>query len=181
MSLQGPILIVAKAPDHALAKAFADAGAFPIVEASWAGAATALAEVKPAAVVLADAHEDAAPLGCDVASVIPFVPVVARVAADAPPPMPDALPIDIDAPAEALIARLAAALRVRTLHSTAISRAQSLREERDIVAELPDGDPLDDATVLLIGRGRHHPTLSVAVGERMGVMGALSIDQGALS
>jgi len=47
------------------------------------------------------------------------------------------------------------------------------------VAELPAGDPLDDATVLLIGRGRHHATLSVAVGERMGVIGALSIDQGA--
>ena len=47
------------------------------------------------------------------------------------------------------------------------------------MAELPAGDPLDDATVLLIGRGRHHPTLSVAVGERMGVIGALSIDQGA--
>ena len=47
------------------------------------------------------------------------------------------------------------------------------------MAELPAGDPLDDATVLLIGRGRHHATLSVAVGERMGVIGALSIDQGA--
>ena len=44
------------------------------------------------------------------------------------------------------------------------------------MAELPAGDPLDDATVLLVGRGRHYPTLSVAVGERMGVMGALSID-----
>ena len=60
-----------------------------------------------------------------------------------------------------------------------LSRAKSLKDERNIVAELPAGDPLDDATVLLIGRGRHHPTLSVAVGERMGVMGALSIDQGA--
>ena len=60
-----------------------------------------------------------------------------------------------------------------------IGRAKSLKDERNIVAELPAGDPLDDATVLLIGRGRHHATLSVAVGERMGVIGALSIDQGA--
>jgi GGDEF domain-containing protein len=60
-----------------------------------------------------------------------------------------------------------------------LGRAESLKDERSIIAELPAGDPLDDATVLLIGRGRHHPTLSVAVGERMGVMGALSVDQGA--
>jgi len=78
-----------------------------------------------------------------------------------------------------LIARVSSALRLRTLHSTVIGRAKSLKDERNIVAELPAGDPLDDATVLLIGRGRHHATLSVAVGERMGVMGALSIDQGA--
>jgi hypothetical protein len=60
-----------------------------------------------------------------------------------------------------------------------IGRAKTLKDERSIVAELPAGEPLDDAIVLLIGRGRHHPTLSVAVGERVGVMGALSIDQGA--
>ena len=93
--------------------------------------------------------------------------------------LPDALPIADDAPAEQLIARVSSALRLRTLHSTVLGRAQSLKDERNIVAELPAGDPLDDATVLLVGRGRHHPTLSVAVGERMGVMGALSIDQGA--
>jgi hypothetical protein len=44
---------------------------------------------------------------------------------------------------------------------------------------MPAGEPLDDATVLVVGRGRFHPTLSVAVGERMGVMGALSIDAAA--
>ncbi len=93
--------------------------------------------------------------------------------------LPGALAIADDAPVEQLIARVVSALRLRTLHSTVLGRAKSLKDERNIVAELPAGDPLDDATVLLIGRGRHHPTLSVAVGERMGVMGALSIDQGA--
>ena len=95
------------------------------------------------------------------------------------PPLPDALTISDDAPIEQLLARVTAGLRLRTLHSTVIGRAKSLREERNIVAELAAGDPLDDATVLLIGRGRHHATLSVAVGERMGVMGALSVEQGA--
>ena len=93
--------------------------------------------------------------------------------------LPEALTVSDSAPVEQVIARVSSALRLRTLHSTVLSRAKSLKDERNIIAELPAGDPLDDATVLLIGRGRHHPTLSVAVGERMGVMGALSIDQGA--
>jgi hypothetical protein len=40
-------------------------------------------------------------------------------------------------------------------------------------------DPLADATVLLIGRGAAYPSLSVAFGERMGVVGALSIEAAA--
>jgi hypothetical protein len=75
-----------------------------------------------------------------------------------------------------LVARLSAALRIRTLHATVLGRAATLKSERNIVAELPDGDPLNDATALLMGRGRHHATLSVAIGERMGVIGALSVD-----
>ena len=54
MSLQGPILIVADKPTGELAQAFTDAGAFPIVEASWAGAPTAAAEIKPSAIVLSE-------------------------------------------------------------------------------------------------------------------------------
>ena len=121
----------------------------------------------------------AAALARHVAAAAPFIPMVIRVRDDAAAALPDALAIADDAPAEQLIARVSSALRLRTLHSTVLGRAKSLKDERNIVAELPAGDPLDDATVLLIGRGRHHPTLSVAVGERMGVIGALSIDQGA--
>src|SRR5262245_11348178 len=40
-------------------------------------------------------------------------------------------------------------------------------------------DPARDATVLLIGRGGAYPALSVALGERMGVVGALSIEAAA--
>jgi hypothetical protein len=183
MSLQGPILIVASKPAAGLEQAFTDAGAFPIVEASWPGAQTAAAEVKPAAIVLSepDAADSAAAAALirHVAKAKPFIPMIVRVREDMAPALPDALPVAEDAPAEHLIARVTTALRLRTLHSTVIGRAKTLKDERNIVAELPAGDPLDDATVLLIGRGRHHPTLSVAVGERMGVMGALSIDQGA--
>jgi len=45
--------------------------------------------------------------------------------------------------------------------------------------QLPDSDPLNDATVLLIGRGTSYPALSIALGERMGVVGALSIEAAA--
>jgi hypothetical protein len=97
-------------------------------------------------------------------------------AAHAPPV---ALAVAEGIPPERLIAQLSAVLRLRTLHATTLARARALKEERNIVAELPAGDPLDDATVLLMGRGRHHATLSVAVGERMGVIGALSVDTAA--
>ena len=183
MSLQGPLLIVANKPAGGLAQAFADAGAFPVIEASWAGAETAATEVKPSVIVLSEpgAADSGAALAIarHVATAAPFIPMIIRVRDDAAPAVPDALSIPDDAPVEQLIARVSSALRLRTLHSTVIARAKSLKDERNIVAELPAGDPLDDATVLLIGRGRHHATLSVAVGERMGVMGALSIDQGA--
>jgi hypothetical protein len=43
---------------------------------------------------------------------------------------------------------------------------------------LPDADPAH-ATVLLIGRGAAYPALSVSLGERMGVVGALSIEAAA--
>ena len=46
MSLQGPILIVADEPVGTLAKAFTEAGAFPVVDVSWAGAATAATEIR---------------------------------------------------------------------------------------------------------------------------------------
>jgi GGDEF domain-containing protein len=42
-----------------------------------------------------------------------------------------------------------------------------------------DTDPIEDAMVLLIGRGAAYPALSVALGERMGVVGALSIEAAA--
>src|ERR1700742_564313 len=92
------------------------------------------------------------------------------------PALAHAISISDDASVEQLKAKVASAQRLRTLHSTVLVRAQALKKERNIIAELPAGDPLDDATVLLVGRGRHHATLSVAVGERMGVIGALSTD-----
>ena len=106
-------------------------------------------------------------------------PSIARVHDDGEPAIVGALSIPADAPVERLIARLSSALRLRALHATVLRRAKTLKSERNIVAELPPEDPIEDATVLVIGRGRSHPVLTVAVGERMGVMGALSVDAAA--
>ena len=139
-----------------------------------------MAETKPAAIVISepdcDAPEAAAALSRLILEAVPYTPAIIRVREDGAPAVTSALPISDDTPVERLIARVSSAQRLRTLHSTVLVRAQALKDERNIVAELPAGDPLDDATVLLVGRGRHHATLSVAVGERMGVIGALSVD-----
>ena len=184
MSLQGPILIVADQPTGRLAQAFNAAGAFPVIEASWPGAQTAAAEIQPAAVVVSEPSsaadtESALALVQQTAGAAPYIPVFVRVREDASTTLLDALPVSEDAPVERLIARVTCALRIRALHATVLSRASTLKAERNIIADMPDGDPLNDATVLLLGRGRHHPTLSIAVGERMGVMGALSVNAGA--
>jgi hypothetical protein len=44
---------------------------------------------------------------------------------------------------------------------------------------LADIDPARDATVLLLGRGTAYPSLSVSLGERMGIVGALSVEAAA--
>jgi hypothetical protein len=183
MSLQGPILIVGGRPGDGLVQAFAGEGAFPVIEASWAEARRAVDEIKPSAIVAADSADAdtkaAQTLSRRVAGAVPFMPLIVRLRADEPPALPDALPIAADAPVERLFARVSSALRVRALHAAVLGRAHTLKAERNIVADLPAGDPLGEATVLVVGRGRNHPTLSVAVGERMGVMGALSIESAA--
>ena len=75
---------------------------------------------------------------------------------------------------ERLLARLNSALRVRSLHATVMRRLDPPRR-----MAISDIDPARDATVLLIGRGGAYPALSVALGERMGVVGALSIEAAA--
>src|SRR5204863_4744282 len=73
-----------------------------------------------------------------------------------------------------LVARLRAALRVRSLHATVMRRLVPATQ-----LALSHIDPARDATVLLIGRGGAYPALSVALGERTGVVGALSIEAAA--
>ena len=111
-----------------------------------------------------------------IAGAVPYLPAIVRVREDGAPG-----PARRAAGCRRCTGR--AADRPRGVGATAAHPARDrarpgagAQDERNILAELPAGDPLDDATVLLVGRGRHHATLSVAVGERMGVIGALSVD-----
>ena len=161
-------------------QAFTAAGAFPVVEARWTDAPGAVASIKPSAVVLAEPQApDAATvqaLEAQIAASEAYMPVVACMRDDEATQFANALPVAEDADVARLVARLTSALRLRSLHATVIGRARTLLSERNIIAELPPGDPIEDATVMVVGRGRMHPTLSVAVGERMGVIGAMSVD-----
>jgi hypothetical protein len=116
--LQGPLLIVAEKPAGGLAQAFTDAGAFPVVEARWAEARAAAAEIKPSAVVLCEpdaAHSAAAvALARQIAAAQPFVPTIVRLREGEASGLPQALPIAEDAPVEQLIARVAAGLDLLT-------------------------------------------------------------------
>jgi hypothetical protein len=182
MSLQGPLIVVAEQTAAELTAALSGAGAFPIVEANWADAPTAFVAVKPAAVILADpgapASETAARmLGLQIATVNgPMVPVVAAVAPGAEPPLANALAVDAREPVERLIARLQSALRVRSLHATALRRCDAFAAEDGVLPKWPEGDPLDDATVLVVGRGPLYAALAVAMGERVKMIGAFSLE-----
>jgi hypothetical protein len=185
MSLQGPIIVVADTPSEELVAALGAAGAFPIIEASWTDAPTAFVSVKPCAVVIAEpgpppSDASARMLCLQIATASgPTVPVIARTIGDEALPVPIALATDMNLPAERLITRLRSALRVRALHSTVLRRIESYGAEHGKLPALPVGDPLEDATVMIVGRGPLYPALSVAIGERVGLLGALSVETAA--
>jgi hypothetical protein len=109
----------------------------------------------------------------------PIVPVIARVCGDDDAAVPIALPADATLPVDRLLARLQFAMRVRALHATVLRRIELFTSHDGTLPALPVGDALVDATVLIAGRGPLYPTLSVAMGERVKVAGALSVEAAA--
>jgi hypothetical protein len=178
MSQQGPIIVVSTAGRPSFASTLDEAKMFPVIETSWADASGAIAQMQPAAVLVAmsDAVQPGfAALARQIAARRPYLPLIA---VDPPTSLPEnAIPFSHSGGSfDRLTARLRAALRVRTLHATVMRRLDDDPAERKT---LPDTDPISDATVLLIGRGAAYPALSVVLGERMGVVGALSIEAAA--
>jgi hypothetical protein len=187
MALQGPFAVIADSPAPDVAEALRAAGAYPIIETGWADAPAALTSIEPEAVVAAEPcpdqkHADAVAAAFAARRVKEsgfYMPVLARSRDDGASLIPDALTIAANMPPERIVGRLSAALRIRTLHGTVMRRIGTLTSRGEQVPELPASDPLDEATVLIAGRGRNYPALSVAVGEQVGLVGALSVESAA--
>ncbi len=181
----GPMVVVAENSAADLLDVLGKAGAFPIVETGWADAPAAIAEIQPVALAIAepgpapDLRHKRALLQAIETRGGPVMPVIARVTPKSEVALPYALPVAVDDAPERLVARLRSALRIRTLHATVLRRARA--EGAPAVAlPLPYApNILDDATVLCVGRGSSYPALSVAIGERVGLIGALSVETAA--
>jgi hypothetical protein len=63
---------------------------------------------------------------------------------------------------------------VRSQHAAVLRRTESLKSSID--CSIADDDLLKHATVLCVGRGRNYPALTTAVGERVNLIGAMSIE-----
>lgn len=150
---------------------------FPLIDARWDDALEEIATVAPAAVV-----------ACDLDQAGPRLSALAdRLASDAlytplitinPTTETFGIGLPFRAPqgdVSRLQARISAALRVRALHAAVLRRSL----EAGAPPAAPAGDPLHDAYVLLLGRGASFPGLSIAFGERLGVVGGFSIEAAA--
>jgi hypothetical protein len=194
MAALGPVVVVAERPSADLVEALGKAGAFPIIETGFVDAAAAIEQIQPAALILTDAAPwpkeapgapgitgAAGPADESLCKAIetgsgPYMPVLARVGHDGELAWRHALPIGADEPAAQVAARLRSALRVRSLHATVLRR--SAATEHASARTLPS-ELLDQATVLCMGRGRSYPALTTAIGERVGLVGALSVETAA--
>ncbi|SHN86474.1 GGDEF domain-containing protein [Bradyrhizobium erythrophlei] len=174
---QGPIIVVSDDKRPAFMAALGEDTTFPVVETTWAEASLAVAQLHPA-IVLAAATESAGlkldALARQVGDITPYLPLLVIEPKGTLPE--NAIPFSKGHGSwDRLLPRLRAALRVRTLHTTVLRR----QDARATKTAIPEIDPVRDATVLLVGRAGAYPALSVALGERMGVVGALSIEAAA--
>jgi hypothetical protein len=174
MPQQGPILVVSDDTAQ-IDAALSDVKSFPVLQVSWADAEEALTRLSPAAVIVSDADAHEVQLEklsrCAGASDI-YTPLIAYQRPDQASGTNEAMSFSPSGSRpDRLVARLNAALRVRSLHATALRRSSE-----NLSKQLPQTDPLHDATALLVGRSGSYASLSVDLGERMGVLGALSIE-----
>jgi hypothetical protein len=179
MSQQGPVIIVSAGERPSFAAALDDARIFPVIDATWHDASQAVEQMQPAAVFAAMSGTIApgfTALASQIAAARPYLPLIAVDPHGLLLP-PNAIPFAQHGDNfDRLMARLRAALRVRTLHSALMRR---LDNDPQAPTTLSETDPVRDATVLLIGRGAAYPSLSVSFGGHMAVVGALSIEAAA--
>jgi len=169
MSRQTPIVCVAEGKVPGLLAALKTSLKYSVTEARPSEAQAVIAEARPAAVIIAEPQAEPR-LKENIAGQVEamkgaYVPVLAHVTEGSPASL---LPMPVDTPPSHAVARLGAALRIQVLHATVLRRAG---KERATIARAEDG-----ATVLVAGRGGSYPALSTAVGEKVGLIGALSLE-----
>jgi GGDEF domain-containing protein len=178
MSLSGPIIVVSNSAEPKLTLALDEAKVFPIIETTSTDASRAVAQMQPCAVLVAMSQTGEAELlrlATQVGALQPYLPMIAI---DPKSSLPEnVIPFShAGRSPDRLVARLRAALRVRALHATVMRRLEHQAMACPTIGEMK---PARDATVLLVGRGTLYPALSVALGGRMGIVGALSIEAAA--
>jgi len=178
MSQQGPVIVVSAAGRPSFAAALDETRVFPIIDAGWNDVSRAVETLQPAAVLVAMANAAEPRLEALAGQIAARQPYLPLIAVDPQMALPEnAIPLSLaGGNPDRLLARLRAALRVRTLHATVMRRLDDIGDTPMAPSEV---DPARDATVLLIGRGAAYPALSVSFGERIGVVGALSIEAAA--
>jgi hypothetical protein len=178
MSQQGPILIVGHNGRPSFAAALDEAGLFPVVDADWSNAVRAVSDMQPAAVVVDMSGVEQTRFNALAQQIGRRRPYLPLIAVEPEGELPEnAIPLTLSGGNyERLVPRLRAALRVRSLNVTVLRR---LTHEAPGTTKLIENDPALHATVLLTGRGGAFPALSVALGERAGVVGAFSIEAAA--
>jgi hypothetical protein len=177
MSLQqGPIIVVSDDQQPAFMAAVGEGGLFPVIETTWAEASRAIAQLHPALVIAAASENAGAKLELIAGQIIGIQPYLPLLVIEPKGALPEnAIPFSqASGNWDRLLPRLRAALRVRTLHATVLRRLS----DQAVKTAIAEFDPVR-ATVLLVGRAGAYPALSVALGERMGVVGALSIEAAA--
>jgi len=190
MSLGASIVCIAKGEVASLVAALASDIRYSVVGIGLTDAAEKLAGMRPAAVVIADPDADPALVAAIVRHVEglegPYVPVLARLSDTSYGPT--VLPIAADAAPFRVVARLTSALRIRALHATVQCRAVAARDQHDdqhddtlnerqgLAPPCQNDDDPDQVTVLVAGRGGGYPALTMAIGERAGLVGALSFE-----
>jgi GGDEF domain-containing protein len=165
-----------KVPD--LAAALRAAMRYPLVEQHPADITTKLAATAPAAIVV-PVERPAPELMASILRYLEdmesaYLPILAAAPEDWGGST-IVLPLPTDAVPSRTVARLTAALRVRALHATVLRRAAA-QERTNAVPSPINGESLNEATVLVAGRGGGYPALTLAVGERVGLIGALSFE-----
>jgi hypothetical protein len=177
------MLVVAESSAADLADVLANAGAYPIAQTRWADVPAAIAETQPVALAIADPQVPPSPrhVSAAIESIEmrggPVTPVISVVDATSTPAIPRALPIAMDESNDRLIARLRWALRIRTLHATVLRRLRASAAKK--IPTIIPPELLEDTAVLCVARGGSYPALSAPIGERAGLIGALSIETAA--